>query len=58
LVAHGKQAYFDGLVHGFTTSFKVSAGVFAVAAIIVFFMINATKDSLKANDDAPAVHVG
>ena len=58
VMAHGQAGELEGLVRGFTTAFKVGAGVLGVAAILVFVMINATKDSLKAHDDAPAVHVG
>jgi len=44
-------------VHGFVTAFHWSAGIVLVGAAVWVLMINATQDTLSAND-GPAVHVG
>ena len=50
ILANGPAAAQAGVVHGFTVAFAVSAGVLAVAAVVVLITINADRHSLSQHD--------
>ena len=44
-----------GQVHGFDQAFRFGAGVFVVAAIVFYFLVNIDRHHLAQHDEAPTV---
>ena len=51
----GKLALPNGLVHGYTQSFRVGAAFLIVGALVLFFAINVGKDAIVEHEGSVAI---
>jgi heme/copper-type cytochrome/quinol oxidase subunit 2 len=51
--SEGAAAVPASQVHGFTTAFMIAAVILFVAAMVVLFVVNASKHHLAQHDEVP-----